>query len=400
MSNTHTPRIAILVPAFALGGGVPSVAIFIHQVLSGSNRYHADVISLATSAYDESSVRLLSPPSWLHGIKVTDGMFRGIPYRHVGAFLTEFEFQRYQPRRLLTEILNQYDLVQVVAGTPAWAYATRDVQCPVCLFTATTIEKERVSMLRQLGWKRYWTGTMTLLNSTIEKAVLKKVSCVFAESEYTRKSVQSLVPEARLFLGAPGVDTDVFSSPLYHLDGYILSVGRFSDPRKNIRLLFDAYDQVLQNIPEAPRLILAGTSPRQEDWEYAETLGITKYIEIQPNVSQEQLADLYRGASLFVLSSNEEGLGIVILEAMASGLPVVSTDCGGPATAVREGETGYLTPVGDAATMADAIHRLLENPSLRQRMGQQGRKVAEDRFSLATVGKVFLDQYDALLNKK
>ena len=61
---------------------------------------------------------------------------------------------------------------------------------------------------------------------------------------------------------------------------------------------------------------------------------------------------------MFLLSSNEEGLGLVIGEAMAAGLPVVSTRCGGPETFVVEGVTGYLTPVGDAQAMALKIAEL------------------------------------------
>ncbi len=110
-----------------------------------------------------------------------------------------------------------------------------------------------------------------------------------------------------------------------------------------------------------------------------------------------ELADLYRHAMFFVLPSDEEGIGIVLLEAMASGLPVVSTCCGGPETAVLDGETGFLTPVGDAQALADAMQHLLDNPALRRRMGQAGRRIAEERFSLDVTGKVFLRKYDELL---
>jgi glycosyltransferase involved in cell wall biosynthesis len=176
-------------------------------------------------------------------------------------------------------------------------------------------------------------------------------------------------------------------------------VGRFSDHRKNVRLLFAAYARLRQQYPDAPRLVLVGRAPLPADWAYAASLDIAQCIDIHEQVSNHALAEFYRNASLFVLSSDEEGLGIVILEAMASGLPVVCTRCGGPETAVIEGETGYLTPVGDANALADAMQQLLQNPSTRQQMGQRGRQVAEERFSLAAAGKIYLDQYDALLGR-
>lgn len=154
-------------------------------------------------------------------------------------------------------------------------------------------------------------------------------------------------------------------------------------------------------LPKAPRLTLAGqASLLPEDWAYVASLGLTDYIKVYAEVSPEKLRAMYQNASLFVLSSDEEGLGLVILEAMASGLPVVSTDCGGPSTAVLDGETGFLTPVGDAHALAVAMQRLLENVELRQQMGRAGREVTEKRFSFDAAGKVFLDKYDELLNRK
>jgi glycosyltransferase involved in cell wall biosynthesis len=146
-------------------------------------------------------------------------------------------------------------------------------------------------------------------------------------------------------------------------------------------------------------LVLVGTPPSTEILRYIADNDMTEKVRIHGNVNEIELARLYREAIAFVLSSDEEGLGIVILEAMASGLPVVSTNCGGPSTAIVEGETGFLTPVGDADAMAEAIKRLLDDPSLCQRMGRAGRRVAEDRFSLAVTGKVYLDHYDRLLSE-
>jgi glycosyltransferase involved in cell wall biosynthesis len=399
--SQQKPAIALLVPAFATaGGGVGVMARFLYRIMRDSGRYIPHIVSLATSSRDPNSVRLLAPASWPRGVHLTAGTAHDLPYQHIGAFLSELEFQRYQPRRLLTEVLKQYDLVQVVAGGPALAWAARDASVPVCLFAATTVQHERVSVLqRTTGWKRLWLRAMTVITARIERAALAHTSCVFAESDYTRRIVQELGTANQVVVGVPGVDTDLFAPTTYCPDGPILSVGRFSDHRKNVRLLFAAYQQVCQCMPQAPRLVLVGRAPLPADWNYAQTLGITDRIDVCESVPLPVLVQLYQQASLFLLSSDEEGLGIVILEAMASGLPVVSTRCGGPETAVIEGETGYLTPVGDATAMADGVCRLLEDPALRQQMGQRGRQVAEDRFSLAVAGRAYLDQYDALLSR-
>ncbi len=393
------PRIALVVPVLAEGGGVPTVAEFLYQVLDESNLYQPDFISLATSSKDQASLRFLSPKSWSTGLQIVYSQWRGREYRHVGCRFAEFEFQRYRPRRVLTELLDQYDLVQVVAGAPAWATVAREVRRPVCLFVATLVKQERKSAIkRKRGWKKSWLLGMTNIITKMERRALSSVSCVFAESQYTLRLLSSMVSQERLRLGPPGVDTRVFYPGSYRPNGYILSVGRFDDPRKNISVLFEAYSHLREGMLDAPRLMIAGkTGPSFKDMNLALSLGIAEHIEIKKNISAAALAELYRNASLFVLSSDEEGLGIVILEAMASGLPVISTRCGGPETAIVEEKTGFLTPVGDSLAMASRMKELLSNPFLCRSMGEAAREVAQERFSFQAAGKIYLAEYDRLL---
>ena len=395
MSST---RVALVAHSIDAGGGVSVYTQFLHAILCDSKRYEPEIISLATSASDSASVRVMAPRTWSKGPQVRAGTWRNLPYRHVGAALAEFEFQRYQPRPVLNDILSQYDLVQVVGGTPAWGWVASQVKRPLCVFTATTVKEDRASRLRkENGLRGWWLRAMTRLNVRIENQVLQRADVVFAESHYTYDNLKGTVSQERLVLAKPGVDTEFFRPSGPGRKAYILAVGLFSDPRKNVRLLFEAYKRLCIRNSAAPDLVLAGTPPAPEDMGYLATLGIDEKIKLRKHPSQEELADLYRNAQLFVLSSDEEGLGIVILEAMASGLPVVSTDCGGPKTAVIEGETGFLTPVRDAEALADRMQHVLDDPELRQRMGQAGRQVIEEKFSLQVAGRVYLDKYDELL---
>lgn len=395
------PRIALLTQS--VNGGVWTVTKFIAQVLRQYSDYDYDIFFLATSMRDPASVRLLAPTTWRRGIQVLDAQMEGIPYHHVGAFLVEFEFQRYQPRRVLTDLLKQYDLIQVVAGGPALAGVARSVDLPVCLFVATSVEKERATILQGTdSWHKYWRAVMTKVTNYLEKQALCQVSAIFAESYYTLDLLRTYVRTNLLMLGIPGVDTHFFTPPpSYNADGYWLWVGRLNEPRKNIPLLLEAYARLVRVCPSVPQLILVGRG----EWspKYSTLLGkfgITERVQIISDASAEQLAELYRSASVFVLSSNEEGLGMVILEAMASGLPVISTDCGGPATAIVSGETGLLIPVGDAPALAEAMRMLWEQPALRQRMGQEGRQRVEEHFSIEKAGQVYLDTYARLLERR
>jgi D-inositol-3-phosphate glycosyltransferase len=392
-------RVALVAPGLQYGGGVPSMALFLYRLLESTGRYEPVLVSLSIAADDPLSVRLLAPSSWRRGVQTRAGSWRGLPVTYVGAFLAEFEFQRFRPRRALAELLAPFDLVQVVAGTPAMGMAAAGVQKPRCLFAATTIRRERASLLAATsGARRLWLRLMTAVNDRSEQRALGLMDHVFALSEYTRAHLAGMVPEFKLSLGVPGVDTELFhpadKSPTH---GCILSVGRMIDPRKNVRLLLEAYGRLCERLPDAPRLVLAGGDLPSQDWARAKEWGLADRIEVRLDLTSQELAPLYRQASLFVLPSNEEGLGIVLLEAMASGLPVVSTRCGGPETCVVEGKTGYLTPVGDAEALAGRMQVLLEDETLRQRLGRAGRELVERRFSLQAAGEPFLAVYDRLL---
>jgi len=391
-------RIALV--ASSLDGGVWTVTKFIAQVLSQHGGYAFDVVMLATSRRDKASVRLFAPATWLLGVRVMQDQVEETPVLHVGARFAEFEFQRYQPRQVLTDLLNQYDLVQIIAGGPAWAFVTRDILRPVVLFTATRVNRERATLLRQsTRWRRYWGKMMTIITAHIEKQALRRVDVALAESNYTLELLSDYIPADRLTLGPPGVDVRFFSPPLQYAEtGYWLWIGRLNDPRKNCLLLLEGYASICRRLPDVPPLVMAGSGEwAPEIVSKTVSLGIAGKVQMYSNVSAARLRELYREASIFVLSSDEEGLGLVILEAMACELPVVSTDCGGPSTAIINGETGFLTQIGDADALANALQVLWENPALRRQMGQAGRKRILEHFSVESAGAIYLQKYEELL---
>jgi glycosyltransferase involved in cell wall biosynthesis len=209
------------------------------------------------------------------------------------------------------------------------------------------------------------------------------------------------MPAENVHFAPPGVDTEHFRPSTAPAQArYILAVGRWDDPRKNASLLFRAYAGLVERDPDAPPLVLAGsTAPAPADIAEAEALGLLDRIEFRGGLGSDALASLYRGALLVALSSDEEGLGLVLLEAMASGVPVVSTACGGPETSVVEGVTGYLVPVRDAAALADRMAALLADEPARRAMGAAARRHVEKHFSLEAAGRPFLAVYDALLHR-
>lgn len=399
MSTPH--RVAIVFPDPTCTGGLATVANFLAGVVADTDRYTADLISVALSASDRASVQLRRPHTWTRGVQVRSETNNGMTYDHIGAVASEIEYCRYQPRAALTERLNTYDLVQLVAGSPAWAHVTRPVDAPVALQVATLAREERAATF-DAGWSpmALWRKFMLRVTDRLDHSALRHVDAAFVENQWMYDHLSEHMPTGEVIFAPPGVDTDQFTpGPPPSTGDYLLSVGRLVDPRKNVSLLFEAYAQLCDRDLDVPPLVLAGLSgPPPEAWDVADRLGIRDRVTVHEDVPTDTLRELYRNAALYVVSSDEEGLGLTILEAMASGRPVVSTACGGPSTVLVDGETGLLTPVGDAPALADAMATVLRQPDRADAMGEAGRERVVDQFSRSVTGERFLDVYDELLS--
>jgi glycosyltransferase involved in cell wall biosynthesis len=399
-SGNRRTRVALI--THELTGGVGTMTRFLYGILKDSARYEPSVIVLATSASDPASVLVRDPSTWLTPPKVVRGIDREMPYTLIGAWLAEFEFQRYRPRRALGTILNEFDIIQFVAGAAPWVEAAEEQKQPKCLWVATTISGDRKSLsAAPLTARRVWTSIMTRIAQTYERRALQQADSVLALSPYTIRSLAPMLGGKDARLAFCGVDTNLFhprdQSAVTSSDGYILCVARLFDARKNVAMLLRAYASLMQMRPDIPDLRLVGEPLSDEGRQILNALGIAGKVHCDGPTHGEDLANIYRGAAFFVLPSDEEGLGIVILEAMATALAVVSTASGGPEVAVTDGETGFLTPVGDQEALKSAMLKLIDDPDLRDRFGAAGRRVAEARFSLESTGAVFLREYDRLL---
>ena len=394
-------RVALLVPDFDAAGGVTRVGLFLHDVLQDTERFTPDVISLARSARDPAGRQLTRPSTWARGTQVEERTWNGISYRHVGARWSELEFQRYRPRPPLTELLRGYDLIQIVAGTPPWAHVAKEVDVPVALQVATLTDVERNGQSGDGPLPlRLWRAGMTRIVTRMEQSVPSLVDAIFVENTWMYEHFRKRMDEDSVHFAPPGSDTEMYHPSVDDEEGgdYILSVGRLGDSRKNVGLLFEAYARLQERMDDPPRLVLAGLSgPSEQDWARAKSLGIRDHVEMHEDVPEDELAALYRKAKLFVLSSNEEGLGLVLAEAMASGTPVVSTDCGGPSTLIDDGDTGFLVPTGNAEALADRMAHVLTHSDEAEVMGQAGRMRVENEFSVEAAGARFLEVYDELL---
>lgn len=174
-------------------------------------------------------------------------------------------------------------------------------------------------------------------------------------------------------------------------------VGRFVKD-KGIRELVEAFRELSTSCP-ALRLLLVG------DFENGDPVEpeIRRYVEATPTILRPgfvaDTAFYYSLMDVFVLPTYREGLGVVNLEAQASGVPVVTTMATGAADSVKDDVTGFLVPVGDAVALAAAIEKLLRDSDLRLRMGQAGREWVERDFRPEVVWDGYVRLYQELVNR-
>lgn len=162
-----------------------------------------------------------------------------------------------------------------------------------------------------------------------------------------------------------------------------------------------AFVQAIQNKPalrDRLRLVMVGDGPlRQESLAILEAASLAELAWLPGERSD--IPDIMRGLDCFVLPSLGEGISNTILEAMASGLPVIATSVGGNPELVQEGRTGHLVPPADPGALASAIIDLVQNPEKTRAMGYAARMRIEAQFSMAAMVESYQQIYDRLLGR-
>jgi glycosyltransferase involved in cell wall biosynthesis len=163
----------------------------------------------------------------------------------------------------------------------------------------------------------------------------------------------------------------------------------------------DTLIRALALLPEgcAFTLVVCGDGPEQPALqELSAELGIADRVVFKGRVARDQIPRYFSACDLFVLASRTEAAGNVVLEAMASGRPVVCTDSGGPPEYVRDGQTGFVVPVDAPVALGDRIRLLLEDEEAREVLGRQGRIVAERDHPYSALVEGYLSVYRSVLS--
>ena len=262
-------------------------------------------------------------------------------------------------------------------------------------------------------------GHESMLRLQVERRLLDVLDNIIAPNPEERaEMVWKLgADNAKICTIPPGIDLDLFSPRdpegarrrLDLPDGpLVLFVGRV-DAMKGIDVLLDSFAQLVERGGTArrPRLVfVGGTLIRDESGERlgpdlrfvaerARQLGVRDDILFRGCAPQDQLPDYYAAATVLAAPSRYESFGLVAVEAMACGLPVVASRAGGLKFTVEEGIGGLLVPPSDTTAFADSLARVIEDRSLRASL-QVGARQAAVRFSWQSIGPAMLRLYERL----
>lgn len=363
-----------------LGGGTGVVNLHLFEELSAYPDVHVDLVTSSrtrsTEEYEEFSSRIR-----IHKVPVDN---RNIHHA------TNPELLRYvlrgsrKARRLVRS--QQFDISFAFAGVPAGAmslalWATHHLPYVVSLQGPDVP-----------GFEARYARLYPFLAPLLRK-VWRKARAVIAISNAHRALATAFMPDIPIQIIHNGVDLGAFAAERTgRREGpvRILCSGRLIE-RKGQHHLLEAFARLRQGGLTDVHLVFAGTGDMEAQLhEQCRQAGLTDRVTFLGYVERERMPAVYADADLFVLPSHSEGMSMALLEAMASGLPVIVTDTGGSEELVEDGVNGRIVRWADVDGLLSAMRGCLSAPSTLQAMGSASRARA-GRFSWSAITRQYLD---------
>ena len=384
--NLKNSRVLVITLPLNLIGGVQSKARYLATHLS-RNGYEVAIASYASrSNFKDINVSWLRSVFGAEGRVEVDSYSNQIKTFFIGCRFPGAEFTYTENSSAWRRVLNDYDRIIAVGGTPLIAHPAAVLNKRFVLWCADDLLGDRNARMKAMSVPRRFADLACVLPRLKQQQslVLRSGMPIRGISEYSVKQLRS-----HLIEGSGNIDhlpipiaSDFFRPcPELRQKGVMGFSGRISDPRKNARLLFESFRE-LRRRKVVQELRIAGPVD-EAAIHLAETMGISSAVNFLGNLSREQLCDMYQSLEVFAITSFREGLGISGLEAMACGVPVVSTQCGGTEDFVRQGVTGYISGFS-SSQFADSVCKLLGDHDDYNRISAECRLMVKKDFSEST----------------
>ena len=339
----HKIKIIYLITELSIGGAQNALT----RLLSGLDRasYEPYVACLYNGdGVAAESIRQL-------GIPVTD---LGMKFkRNLGAFFRIYRLLRKVKPDILHTLMFHANIPGRIIG--------RLTGVPIIISSERTMEME--------SRFRLWLNQLTA-------HLADRITCVSQKvADFAIREIK--IPQEKIIIIPNGISMDQYSHirslseeriSLGLPEGLLIGTVSRAHPIKGLAILLDAFAMLLIDRPQV-HLVLVGSGPQlHELQQQANKLGLEGHVIFLGE--RRDIPSILAAIDIFVLPSLFEGMPNAVLEAMASGLPVVATSVGGTPEVIMDGVTGLLVPPGNPTALTNAMVRLLEDPGLRSEMGQ------------------------------
>lgn len=237
------------------------------------------------------------------------------------------------------------------------------------------------------------------------RIIWKKSFFTVANSSEFKKLAKKTNPKQEIKIITNGIDVaefypKTFDEKLEERDGYFRIIcGSRITHRKGIRFIVEALD-ILEKKGLFVRLDIIGEgNEKAELEEKVSKLGLVDRVRFIGFVEHHKLPDIYTGGNVYVMASLNEGMSNTLLEALASGLPIIATNTGGTFETVKEGKNGFVIKMESAEDIADKVEILLKDYSLEKKMSKESRSLAE-KMSWKNIADEYYALYNEIYNNK
>jgi glycosyltransferase involved in cell wall biosynthesis len=406
----HKPlRIALLgYRSQPYGGGQGVYIRYLSKALVDAG-HHVDVISGPPYPHLDPRVRLIELPSLdlfangllslrPHHLRSLTNIIEWMS-KLTGGFAEPYTFGR-RAVKYLRQHGGEYDLVH---DNQSLSYGMLELQS-MGLPLVTTVHHPITSDLRialkaaKSWWQRLlihrWHSFLYM-----QKQVVGRLHNIVTVSETSRQDIARDfgVQPAAISLVYNGIDNEVFR-PLPNVQRkpmQLMATASADQPLKGLRYLLRAYARLLRDYPNLELLVVGQPRPGGHTERLLRKLHLSDRVKFVSGISTEAMVRYYAEATIAVVPSVYEGFGLPAGEAMACGVPVVSTDGGALPEVV--GDAGLQVPVRDARALAAAIATLLDDAELRRELGERGRQRIDEKFCWHVTAGQMAEYYHQVL---
>ncbi|WP_167711666.1 MULTISPECIES: glycosyltransferase family 4 protein [unclassified Thermococcus] len=296
----------------------------------------------------------------------------------------------YVGKKVLQRHENSYDIIHLANNTTTLLYKPRKPTI-ISIGSVWFQQVERRSRTMSLKYKPVYNDITYIVAKAIEKRSFKNIDHLIVPRLDLKKYLcDHGIPSSKISVIPNGVDTELFRpDPDIVKENIILFVGRGTVAKG-----FDTLIQATKYLEKGIRVVAVVTRVEKKLY----WLGKKAGIEFIFNLTHQELAKIYQRSKIFILPSLDEVQPLTVLEAMASGLPVITTPVGSGGIVEHE-KNGFIVPLKSPKELGETVNMLIQDNALVDKIGKRNREITEKKYSWNTITQRYINIYRMLVGE-